>query len=171
MIDLPKYQIGQRTFIYAGIGSRQTPSEVLEIMTGLGIYLEQRGYTLHTGDADGADKAFGLKIRNKIIFTANDAINDAKAHQIVDELHPNPKALNQYSKNLMARNAYQVLGKQLKNPVDFVICWTPNGEETHAERTIKTGGTGQAISLASICEIPVINIANGNWKEKLKNLL
>lgn len=58
----------------------------------------------------------------------------------------------------MIRNAYQVLGKNLKSPVKFVLCYTDDGCQTDAERTRKTGGTGQAITIADFNNIPVINL-------------
>ena len=44
--------------IYTGIGSRNTPKEVLELMKTIGKYLGCLGYELRSGGADGADSAF-----------------------------------------------------------------------------------------------------------------
>ncbi len=46
--------------IYAGVGSRRTPSIMLESMTSLAYQMAQSGWHLRSGFADGADKAFGL---------------------------------------------------------------------------------------------------------------
>jgi hypothetical protein len=46
----------------------------------------------------------------------------------------------------------------LISPVKFVICWTPDGAISHAGRSIRTGGTGTAISIASANQIPVFNL-------------
>lgn len=43
---------------YTGVGSRETPEEVLELMQAIAYKLAGRGYTLRSGGADGADKAF-----------------------------------------------------------------------------------------------------------------
>lgn len=43
---------------YTGIGSRGTPSEILEIMTDIARFLAETGYTLRSGGASGADTAF-----------------------------------------------------------------------------------------------------------------
>lgn len=45
---------------YAGIGSRQTPKDVLDDMTRIASALERRGFTLRSGFAAGADTAFEL---------------------------------------------------------------------------------------------------------------
>lgn len=60
----------------------------------------------------------------------------------------------------MARNVQQVLGGDLKDPSNFVICWTPDGCENSVCRTQDTGGTGLAISVASEYGVPVYNIKN-----------
>ena len=43
---------------YTGIGSRETPEEILGWMQDIGWLLGKRGYTLRSGGADGADSAF-----------------------------------------------------------------------------------------------------------------
>lgn len=43
---------------YAGIGSRETPASVLDLMSRIARKLGARGWTLRTGGAEGADLAF-----------------------------------------------------------------------------------------------------------------
>lgn len=64
-------------------------------------------------------------------------------------------------------------GQSISDPVDFVVCWTPDGCESEKERSRASGGTGQAIALASRLGIPVFNLARdaalqriGAWVEK-----
>lgn len=71
----------------------------------------------------------------------------------------------------MARNGHQVLGATLDQPVSFVLCWTPDGAESEAQRTRDTGGTGQAIALASRHGIPVFNLANRGALNRVAALL
>lgn len=46
------------TLLYAGIGSRETPRSILDLMTAIARKLEALGYTLRSGGATGADTAF-----------------------------------------------------------------------------------------------------------------
>ena len=46
------------TDTYAGIGSRETPAEIQAQMNEVAKELEAAGYTLRSGNAEGADKAF-----------------------------------------------------------------------------------------------------------------
>ena len=153
-------------FTYAGIGSRQTPQNVCDFMTQLAVALEKMGYVLHSGGADGADTAFARKVKSehKKIYYAIRGEKSPEAQKIALDFHPNPYALKQHKNQralyLMARNSFQVLGDDLKTPVDFVICWTEDGCESYETRTRDTGGTGQAIELASRHNIPVINLKN-----------
>lgn len=143
---------------YAGIGSRSTPPDVLAIMKSIAHDLEPKGWWLRSGHAVGADLAFerGAGDR-KQIFTADDHIPE-EAFEIAKEIHPNWQACKPYARRLLARNVLQITGQNLDMPVKFVICWTPDGCERHEERSQKTGGTGQAISLASLLNIPVFNL-------------
>ena len=64
---------------------------------------------------------------------------------------------------LMARNCYQVLGKDLETPSEFIICWTKDGQAT--------GGTGQALRIAKKNNIPVFNLYNPDATEQLKDYI
>lgn len=165
---------------YAGIGSRETPSDVLMVMTQIATLLQDE-YTLRSGHAPGADSAFenGCTNSNMEIYIPWKGFGGSKStlfHQndeamrIASEFHPNWKNLKMSVRNLMARNVHQVLGKDLQSPSDFVLCWTPDGCESHKSRSPKTGGTGQAISIASSNGIEVINMKTFFWKERLEEI-
>jgi hypothetical protein len=167
---LPSYQVGQKNMVYAGIGSRKTPVALQAQMKEVATMLEKAGYTLRSGAAEGADKAFETGVSSKKeIFLAKDA--NETTRKIAKEIHPNPSALTAFPLNLMARNTNQIFGKNLDTPVDFVLAWTPDGITDYKQRTIKSGGTGQAIDMASRKGIPVINLTNPNWRNQLEKLL
>lgn len=162
------------TFTYAGVGSRETPKEVQETMTKIAKYLESLGYTLNTGDADAADASFRAGTNKKNVFTVKDATD--RTRTIAREIHPSPFALDntknpKYVWDLMARNTNQVFGANLDTPIDFLIAWTPDGITDGSQRSVQTGGTGQAIDMASRKGIPVINMANPNWRQELNKVL
>jgi hypothetical protein len=164
------------TMTYAGIGSRETPKEVMDQMTELAKELESRGYTLRSGGAQGADTAFERGATSKKeIFPGGQKAGEREM-KIAREIHPNPQALDNSKNpafvwNLMARNTNQVFGKNLDTPVDFVIAYTQDGLIDYTKRSIKSGGTGQAIDMASRKGIPVINLANPNWRQELDRVL
>lgn len=142
--------------IYAGIGSRQTPPLVLTLMAKWAVYLAQSGYTLRSGGAFGADCAFenGCDIVQgvKQIFTANDARRYPHWREHAAKFHPVWRDLTAGMQLLHARNSAIVLGQSLAEPVDFVLCWTPDGTSK--------GGTGQALRIAADEGIPIFNFWN-----------
>jgi hypothetical protein len=177
------------TMTYAGIGSRETPKEVLDLMTKAANYLDGLGYTLQTGftfknketglDEEGADKAFSDGSKNKTLFgpygirktingvTSVDKYNEnvtEKSNSIVKEIHPAPDRLTPGAVKLMARNTNQIFGKNLDGTVDFVLFYA---QETKDPLRPK-GGTGQAVEMARRKGIPTINMADANWREQLK---
>jgi hypothetical protein len=154
---------------YAGIGSRKAPPNVLTAMTAIAQQLHEMGYTLRSGGAKGSDKAFEAGTENKEIFQAADCTPEAIA--IARQYHPAWHVLNEYARNLHGRNAMQILGRNLDSPVEFVVCWTPDGCTSHATRSIETGGTGTAISIASERGIPVYNLKNKEDVEKIRTML
>lgn len=144
------------TKYYAGIGSRSTPIHIQELMTALATRLEQEGWVLRSGGAEGADRAFEAGVSSqKEIFTAKqisqNTFNTAyEAKQIVRSTHPAPERLKFYALDLLARDVYQVLGSDLKTPSSFIICWTEDGK--------LVGGTAQALRIAKLHHIPIFNL-------------
>ena len=159
---------------YAGIGSRETPSDILSLMTNISEMLEEEGYVLRSGGADGADLAFekGVK-KNKEIFLPWKNFNNnssslfeisEEAEKMAEKFHPNYSYLSQGAKRLHARNCNQVLGSNLNSPVEFVICWTKYGTEN--------GGTGQAMRIAKANGIKIYNLGKEDdlllWKNRVE---
>ena len=148
---------------FAGIGSRETPEDIMDLMFEECAYLCLHGATLHSGGADGADTACenGAKSINgkmKIFlpwknFNKNTSplYNVSKrAMQFASQYHPAWCNLSRGAQLLMGRNCYQVLDEDLDEPVDFILCWTKDGEAT--------GGTGQALRIAEKYKITVYNL-------------
>lgn len=165
---------------YAGIGSRETPKDILFLMSKIAFRLEQLGFTLRSGGAKGADTAFQKGTRTAEIYLPKQYFNgnvsdfhtpDPEAFKITKRFHPAYNSLSDFAKLLMARNAHQILGPALHTPCLFVVCWTQDGCEHSRDRTFKTGGTGQAISIASGMNIPIFNLKNPNALERLKEFL
>lgn len=158
-----KYSCNKREY-YAGIGSRKIEKNMENFMTKFANVIENTSIILRSGGAEGSDKAFEKGVEkkaNKNIFYAEDA--NLMSYFAAYLFHPAPYILskNEYAKKLMARNTFQILGdlnSDVIEPSLFVVCWTKDGVETHKQRTKETGGTGQAISIADVFNIPVINL-------------
>ena len=73
------------------------------------------------------------------------------------EFHPNWSACKQGARRLHARNCHQILGLDLKTPVDFVVCYTPNAN--------RSGGTGQALRIAERLNIPIFDYGDPRGPE------
>ena len=149
---------------YTGIGSRETPHDVLELMTRIATKLEQLGYCLRSGGASGADMAFERGVSNtanKQIFVASDST--AEAEQLASSIHPAWYRCNDYARKLHGRNCFQVLGKDLNTPSQFVICWTRGG--------LPVGGSATAINLAIQRGIKVYNLADKNIFRRLESFV
>jgi hypothetical protein len=78
-------------------------------------------------------------------------------------IHPVFARLPKSSRRLHARNAHQILGADLRSPVEMVVCWTPGARGR--------GGTGSAIRLARSREIPVHDLADIAARRQLGQLL
>lgn len=159
--------------IYTGIGSRSTPVEVMNLMTELAQFLTSKGYILRSGGANGADKAFEAGVSDvdlKEIYLPWKGFNDHpsllynisdEAYTLAQKYHPAWDKLSTAAKKLIARDGYQVLGRNLKSPSEFVACWTKMGKIT--------GGTGQALRIAKDKEIPIYNLFFDDDQKNVKS--
>jgi len=156
---------------WTGVGSRKAPLDILNLMTRIGVKLFNEGWILRSGDADGSDKAFafGVPKHKRDIYYAHDATEEAMI--IARTYHSAWNRCSEYAKKLHGRNAFQVLGRDLKTPSKFAICWTPDGCIHHNERTMRSGGTGTAISIASMNNIPVFNLQRIGHRYRIQNWL
>lgn len=151
--------------IIAGIGSRETPQNILTEMTKIGEWIKENRFTCRSGHASGADWAFEQGAQERCIcylpsqnfnnsFTSKSykivPKTDERFDEITNRFHPNPFAIRGYVRQLMNRNICQVLGLNLDKHTDFIVCWTRDGKDT--------GGTGQAIRIAIHYKIPILNM-------------
>jgi hypothetical protein len=161
---------------YTGIGSRETPPDIMELMTKFAAISEQKGFVLRSGHAAGADIAFerGVQDKNNMEIyipwegfadgrTINGYIIPPDAHDYVMKYHPAGNKLKSGALKLMNRNTYQVLGQDLNTPSNFVVCWTKCGDEINP-----VGGTGQAVRIAVDSGVPVFNLANPSTYQRIK---
>lgn len=149
---------------YAGVGSRDTPPEILMWMRFAARALRHQGWTLRSGHAEGADMAFEEGADGEAqIFLPWPNYNhetpvrgwrmerpDARAFELAQEHHPNWYRMGSGGRALHARNCHQVLGQHLVDPVAFVLCWTDEGK--------RKGGTATTIRLAQSRRIKVFNL-------------
>jgi hypothetical protein len=168
---------------YTGIGSRQTPADILEKMTSIAAKLGSLGWTLRSGAAAGADTAFerGAPDHLKEIYLPwagfsqryDDEPGVIYAQQLetwemagrtAARFHPAWAKLSLAARNLHTRNVFQVLGRGLQPQKSrFVICWTPG--------VIATGGTATAVRLAQHCGVEVFNLVAPDDRDRLDRWL
>lgn len=166
----------KRNIIVTGIGSRETPPEILRAMEYVGQYVARSGGWVRSGHADGADWAFEKGAESKTIayipwkgFNAtkpflgtSKVITDRESprlSELVGRYHPAPSNLSEGGYKLMLRNGAQVLGVNSDQPSDVIVAYT---EETGKGQF--KGGTGQALRIAYNYRIPIINM----WLDKYK---
>ena len=180
------YKHGMSQFTYTGVGARNTPDRILDIMEHMGYALAQRGYVLRSGGAEGADKAFeagcdaaqGSKkvyipwsgfnnyIPNGVSIMTLDQGNRDGAIDIIKDVHPAFNRLSRGALALHARNVYQVTGIYLDSPSQFLLCYATVDNEG-----IPVGGTRTAWVVARMFDIPCFNLSNDRDYERITKFL
>jgi len=173
---------------YAGIGSRETPARIQNLMNRIAYTFEKEGFILRSGGADGADSAFENGVvnnYNKEIYLPWNGFNGRygvsnnpdgglytgyptneiaeEAYEYAKKFHPAWDRCSRGAKLMHARNVSQILGWSLLEPSKFVVCWTPNGN--------LIGGTAQALRLANYFEVPVFNLGLPTDMESMTQML
>lgn len=160
---------------YTGVGSRETPKAIMKIMEDVAFKLSQDNWILRSGGADGSDKAFEAGARNSLssikpeiylpwhgynyLYNDPDYLypkdwdNFTDAEKIASEIHPAWDKCSNGAKLLHSRNIYQVLGKDLRTPSKFLVCYA---KPTSSGRV--SGGTNTAFSLAKRENIKCLNL-------------
>ena len=166
---------------YAGIGARSLKPEQQPIVTKVATYLAHKGYTVHSGAADGVDQWFSdaatqaggkavlhvpwakhsLEYREALaenplvetrILQADRPHRDVEAFASVEQYHPAPNKLSWGARCLHARN-YRILVPDA--PVQFVVAYP----------SAWGGGTMQGVRVAESLGIPVVRLDELKPKE------
>lgn len=160
---------------YAGVGSRKTPPDVLELMGKAARWLRRQGWTLRSGHASGADWAFeeGAADPGSMIFLpwsgfGQRAYGSDPGRPVIGKAVLTPEAeLLQYHAELVklgirrqgatSRAVRLLHGRNWLQVKDakFVVCWA---EEVNGE---PQGGTATAVKLAEAWQVPVFNL----WRQ------
>ena len=99
--------------------------------------------------------------RKHLAITRNkDLISETE--RIASEVHPAWERCNEWARGMHSRNCHQILGYDLKSPVDAVICWTPQGN--------MVGGTRTALMIAMREGIPIFNLGCDNKEDVLQQI-
>ena len=115
---------------YTGIGSRETPEEVLSLFTIVGEFLAKKGYMLRSGGAKGADKAFEVgcdKVKGKKEIylpwrkfensNSNLIVKDKRAFDIAKQFHPYWHNLSNGAKKTTSQKFSSGIGSRFINSI------------------------------------------------------
>ena len=165
---------------YAVTGNKEAPPEIVDRIQNAMRKLEYHGYTSRTGGMEGLDnviektvnrtelvipwKGFSDKYSKNYYNTKESLVIARMFHSSFDGLKPAIQAF-------LAKNVRQILGKDLKSAVMFLICWTEDAVEDAKYKTVKTGNMGHVISIATARRIPIFNFQNLDAEERLYRFL
>jgi hypothetical protein len=172
---------------FTGIGSRKTPGNILKLMQAIGFRLGLLDIRLRSGGAEGADSAFEVGARRAFTekhgsepliylpypgFRGKPGITFApnsqtwkEATRIIRDLHPAWDRCSDFAKKAHTRNAFQILGSDLKTPSQFLVFYA------EVSRGEIQGGTRTAVVLAQKFQIPCFNLFYSSAKPELKAFL
>jgi hypothetical protein len=172
---------------YTGIGSRETPADVLALMELVAAKLSRQGLTLRSGHAAGADRAFecgangdaviyqpwpgfgekrygadpGMPVLGTPVVDRSQWLRNFEA---LAEMGVTGRGVPESVCLLHGRNVAQVVGHDAEvTPSKFVIGWA----KINADGSV-SGGTRVAFRYASHIGVPVFNLADAGTRSRLE---
>jgi len=182
---------------YAGIGSRETPPDVCDLMTRLAGALEKAGYVLRSGGAAGADTAFQMGVKDdrnmeiylpwprfnghRGIVTGKDECNDALSMKyyewrdakcrLIKKGEPAWRGLSEGARDMMRRNLNQIGGPDIPAVMKGDLRGLSKFVVCWTPNGLPIGGTGQALRLALAFQIPIRNLWNPEAREAAEKFI
>lgn len=179
-------------FFFTGVGSRETPADILFEFEEIRKVLEELGGMPRSGNAPGADKPFSEgpvsspldPSHKRQIFLpwktfedppkdptqfseegyyVKQQLNEAMAEQIAEQVIPWWGSLKSSHRQLHGRNPFQVLGPDLESPSRVCVGWSPLDKSGEP-----TGGTRTAFKIAQLYGVPVVNRSTYETYETFK---
>lgn len=170
---------------YAGIGARDTPEHILNIMHHIGGYLASVGWILRSGAASGPDASFeesalraegeteiylpwkGYNHHKSELNAGNYPFNEkekyftARFHPAWPKCNPTTRLLHQRNTRIMV--GMEALHGEMVKASRFVVCWTEGG--------LLKGGTAQALRVAVAMNVPIINLGKATNAKELEAMV
>jgi hypothetical protein len=185
---------------YAGIGMRDKyPLDLNERVNATIIdatsTLARLGYTQRSGHAPNTDMKFesgALAANGKLeSYLPKKGFNNApsfdpryinldsmpntiknEARSLTEKFHPNTQKLDNFSFSAMDRNAFQVLGRDLRTPSKFILFVAKKSFFDNSGRIMDcSGGTGQAVRIAYYYKIPAFNLLYEPHLQRLEDFI
>lgn len=165
---------------YAIVGNREAPTHVLGSMTRLAKELDSHGFTCRIDGGEGPSAAVEpLECRKELTIPwkgfnekeSNFSYNQPESFEIAKLFHPTYDNMKPAAQAFLARNARVIMGRDLKSPIMFLICWTEDGVESMKDKTSRTGFAGHLIAMASALGVPVYNMQRPDAETRLRNHL
>lgn len=184
------------TIYYTMIGSRDTPPEIMELMTKFATQACEFDYVGRSGGANGADSCLeeGFKLFKETYPSASGAdyleiylpwkdfngrssseegyytppftSNKVQAQDIAETIHPAWERCSQGVKKLHTRNVYQLLGQNLNTPSRFVVCYAK--PKNDGTDGVK-GGTATAVQLGIDNDVEIINLYHDKHRKRVED--
>ena len=158
---------------YTGIGSMECPLNILDEMQSIALRLSSSRILRSTGtgcksfengckQGSGALEMF-IPWKGFNGYEANIYYISRKAAEYAKRTHPYWDALQAGNKKVQACNVQRILGRELNDPVEFVICWTDRGR--------KNGVVGHYIRPARVAGIPILDLGSSTGVEEVSDFL
>lgn len=162
-------------------GNQRAPEQLAPVIAEAVNLLRHHGYTIRVSCMDGFDKlamdaAPGAEIHSpwrnfNQVQNETSSFNSPECKEYAKRYLPEWGNLKDAQQAFYAKNVRLLLGKYLKQPCQIVIIWSEDGCEGPSTRTMQSAHAGHISALAKAMNIPVINLANPNAINRLRQFL
>jgi len=184
-IDVSKFSKKGKSFVLYVHPENDIPEEAANNILALARGLMAKGYTFrHTGNKDNNLQSKIVKLEDSVVKSYlpwkkfNTTVTDPilatpLGYRIAIGVHKAYMKLPPAVRAILARDVNAMLGVDATDPVDFIITWSDGGAEALSKNSDfkKIGNNSFCLMIASRANIPVVNVFNTNFIDKMKDLI
>jgi len=184
-IDPAKYSRTGKSFVVYVHPDNDIPADAADRIAKVAKGLMDKGYVFrHTGSADNALQNQIIAMEGATFKTHlpwkgfNKGITDpilanGTGYRIAVGIHKSYMKLPASVRAILSRDVNAITGEEATDPVDFIITWTDGGDEFIGKNVDfkKIGNNTFILMLAKRATIPVVNVYNDSFLDKLKTLI
>lgn len=184
-IDVEKFNRSGKSFAVYVFPENDVPDEAADKIFAVAKGLMEKGFIFrHTGNKDNALQNRICAIEGAIVksflpwkkFNTNvedPVLSTPMGYRIAIGIHKKFMQLPAAVRAILARDVNALVGPEATDQVDLVLAWTDGGNEALTKNTDfkKVGNNVFILQVAKRANLPVVNVYNSNFIDKLKEII
>ncbi len=162
-------------------GNYGAPEALIPLIRDIAEILKRHGFVIRASAMDGFDKMVLDNVQPlelhipwrgfNQVENAFSSFNSDESKEYAKRYLPEWSSLKDSHQAFFSKNARMVLGKNCKHPCQLAIVWSEDGVEGPQNRSQRSAHAGHIAAMARAMNIPVINLANPDAIQRVRQFV